>query len=67
MGENFKRKAQFAAGGRTTEEPTTLTYASAVSCDSVRIALTITALTNLKVMACDINNAYVTADCRKKI
>jgi hypothetical protein len=67
MGENFRRKARFVAGGHTTEVPSTLTYASVVSRDSVRIALTIAALNGLQVMACDIQNAYLTADCREKI
>ena len=67
MGENFRRKARFVAGGHTTEVPSTLTYASVVSRDSVRIALTIAALNDLKIMACDIQNAYLTADCREKI
>ena len=68
MGENFRRKARFVAGGHTTEVPDSLiTYASVVSRDSVRIALTIAALNDLKVMACDIQNAYLTADCREKI
>ena len=68
MGENFRRKARFVAGGHTTEVPDTLiTYSSVVSRDSVRIALTIAALNDLKVMACDIQNAYLTADCREKI
>ena len=44
-----------------------MTYSSVVSRDSVRIALTIAALNDLKVMACDIQNAYLTADCREKI
>ncbi|KAI2498409.1 Reverse transcriptase (RNA-dependent DNA polymerase) [Fragilaria crotonensis] len=35
--------------------------------DSVRLALTIAALNGIKVMACDIQNAYLTADCREKI
>ena len=67
MGENFRRKARFVAGGHTTEVPSTLTYASVVSRDSVRIALTIAALNDLQVLACDIQNAYLTADCREKI
>ena len=67
MGENFRRKARFVAGGHTTEVPSTLTYASVVSRDSVRIALTIAALNDLKIMACDIQNAYLTADCRERI
>ena len=68
MGENFRRKARFVAGGHTTEVPDSLiTYSSVVSRDSVRLALTIAALNDLKVMACDIQNAYLTADCREKI
>ncbi|KAI2502900.1 Reverse transcriptase (RNA-dependent DNA polymerase) [Fragilaria crotonensis] len=68
MGENFRRKARFVAGGHTTEVPESLiTYSSVVSRDSVRIALTIAGLNGLKVMACDIQNAYLTADCREKI
>jgi hypothetical protein len=67
MGENFPRKARFVAGGNTTDVPSTLTYALVVSRDSVRIALTIAALNDLKIMACDIQNAYLTADCRERI
>ena len=68
MGENFRRKARFVAGGHTTEVPESLiTYSSVVSRDSVRIPLTIAGLNGLKVMACDIQNAYLTADCREKI
>ena len=68
FGENFRRKARFVAGGHTTEVPDSLiTYSSVVSRDSVRIALTIAALNGLKVMACDIQNAYLTADCMEKI
>ena len=67
MGENF-RKARFVAGGHTTEVTDSLiTYSSLVSRDSVRIALTIAGLNGLKVMACNIQNAYLTANCRKKI
>ena len=50
-----------------TDTPNTLTYSSVVSRDSVRIALTITALNELSVMACDIQNAYLIAECREKI
>ena len=67
MGENFRRKARMVAGGHVTEVPSTLTYSSVVSRDSVRIALTIAALNDLKVLACDIQNAYLTASCREKI
>ena len=67
MSENFRRKARLVAGGHTTETPSTLTYSSVVSRDSVRIALTLAALNDLDVQACDIQNAYITADCREKI
>ena len=67
MGENFHRKAQFVVGGHTTEAPLTLTYLSIVSRDSVRIILLVVALNGLNIMACDIQNAYLMADCREKI
>ena len=67
FGENFCHKAQLVAGGHMTETPATLTYSSVVSCDSVRIALTVAALNDLQIMSCDIQNAYLTADCREKI
>ena len=66
MGENFRRKARMVAGGHTTETPAALTYSSVVSRDSVCIALTIAALNDLKVLSCDIQNAYLTAKCREK-
>ena len=67
MGENFRRKARLVAGGHTTRTPSSLTYSSVVSRDSVRIAFTIAALNQLNVHACDIQNAYLTAPCREKI
>jgi hypothetical protein len=67
LGENFRRKARMVAGGHKTETPSSVTYASVVSRDSVRIALTIAALNDLKVLACDIQNAYLTAPCREKV
>ena len=65
--ENFHCKAQLVAGGHMTKTPATLTYSSVVSCDSVWIALTVAALNDLQVMSCDIQNAYLTADCQEKI
>jgi hypothetical protein len=67
MGENFRRKARLVANGNETVAPATLTYSSVVSRDSVRIALTIASLNQLEILACDIQNAYLTADCREKI
>ena len=67
LGENFHCKARLVAGGHVTEMPSSITYSSVVSRDSVRIALTIAALNDLSILACDIQNAYLSAPCREKI
>jgi hypothetical protein len=67
MGENFRCKARFVADGHKTQTPAAMTYSSVVSRDSVRIALTIEALNNLDVLACNIQNDYLTADCRERV
>ena len=67
MGENFQRKACIVAGGHKTSTPNSLIYSSVVSRDSVRKVSTIAALHNLEVLACDIQNAYLTAPCCEKI
>ena len=50
----FRRKARYVAGGHTTETPEALTYASVISRDLVRIALTLAALNGIDILACDI-------------
>ena len=67
MGENFRCKSSFVTGGHTTETPMPLTYSSVVSRDSARIILLIAAPNRLQVVACDIQNAYLTANCHEKI
>ena len=67
MGESFTRKARLVAEGHKTKPPTSMKYSSAVSRDSVRIALTIASLNSLEVFACDIGNAYLNAPCREKL
>jgi hypothetical protein len=59
--EDFCRKARFVAGSHMTETPASNTYASVLSCESVRIALTLAALNNLEVKTTKIENAYLTA------
>ena len=44
-----------------------LTYSSVVSRDSVTIILLAADLNGLQVIACDIQNAYLTANCHEKI
>ena len=65
--EDFRRKARYVAGGHMTEAPAVLTYASVVSRESVRIALTLAALNDLEVKTSDIMNAYLTAPVTEKI
>ena len=59
--EDFRRKARYVAGGHATLAPPKLTYASVVLQDSVRIAITLTALNDPEVKTSDIQNAYLTA------
>ena len=44
-----------------------MTYLSVVSRDSFRITMTIEALNYLDVLACDIQNAYLAANCRERV
>lgn len=44
---DFTRKARFVAGGHMTEAPSSITYSSVVSRDSVRLAFLIAELNNL--------------------
>lgn len=64
---DLTRKARMVAGGHMTETPTSLTYSSVVSRDSVRVAFLYAALNDLDVMSCDVSNAYLNAPCREKI
>ena len=66
LGENFRRKARLVADGHKTKPPSSVTYSSVVSRDSVRICLTYAALNDLDILAGDIENAYLTAPCREK-
>ena len=67
LGEGFRRKARLVAGGHLVDTPPHLTFASVVSRETVRIALTVAALHDLEVKVSDIQNAYLTAPCAEKI
>ena len=47
LGENFRYEARLLGGGHTKTAPESVTYSSAVSRDSFRIALTIASLNDL--------------------
>ena len=51
MGENLRLKVQEVEGGHKTKTPSYLNYFSVAPRDSVRAALTIAALNDLKVLA----------------
>ena len=65
--EDFRCKARLVAGGHVTKPPATMTYASVVSCETVRIALNIAALNDLEVKMGNSMNAYITAPVTEEI
>lgn len=64
---SLARKCRLVAGGHKTDPPAAITYASVVSRESVRIALTIAALNDHKVLSADIQNAYLNSPCEEKV
>jgi hypothetical protein len=60
---DFSLTARFLAGGHTTEAPTSMTYSSVVSRESVRLAFLIAALNDIDIMSCGLENAYLNAEC----
>ncbi len=65
--EDFRCKARLVAGGHMTKAPTTITYVSVVSCETVRIALLMAALNDLNVKVGDVLNAYITTPITEKV
>ena len=64
---DFTRKARYVAGGHMTDPPSTLTYSSVVSRDSVRIGFLLAALNDLELLAADVGNAYLNAPTRERV
>ncbi len=54
-------------GGHRTKAPATITYASVVSRETVRLALTIMSLNDLEVKVGDVLNTYITAPVKEKV
>ncbi len=65
--KDFQQKARLVAGGHKIKAPATITYASVVSGQTVRLALTIAALNDLQVKVGDVLNAYITAPIKAKV
>jgi hypothetical protein len=65
--EDFWQKAQLVAGGHLTQAPATITYASVVSRETMRLALTFASLNDLEVKVGDVLNTYITAPVKEKV
>ena len=63
---SLERKARLVADGHKQEATSDTTYSSVVSRDSVRIFFLLAALNDVKVLTCDIENAYLTAPINPK-
>ena len=67
MDGKFNRKSRLVANGITTALPSSITYSSVVSRESVGIEFLIASLNDLDIFACDIGNVYLNAKCREKL
>ena len=66
--EEFCRKARLVVGGHNmTKAPATITYASIVSCEMVRLAPLIAILNNVDIWTADVLCTYITTPCQDKI
>jgi hypothetical protein len=64
---DFTWKARLVARGHRTDPPSSMTYSSVVSRESVRIAFLLAALNDLEVLTADIGNAYLNAPTKEKV
>ena len=64
---DFTHKARLVTGGHLTQTPTSLTYASVPSRESIRLMFLVASLNDPNVIVTDIGNAYLNAKVREKI
>lgn len=64
---DLRRKARYVAGGHLTSTPSSMTYSSVVSRESVRIGFLVAALNDLDIWAADIQNAYLNAPTKERV
>ena len=67
MDGKFTRKACYVADSHTTDPPSSITYSSIVSRDSIRIAFILADLNDIEIRAPDIGNAYLNTKCWENI
>ena len=65
--DKFRQKARLVARVHMTKLPSAVTYASVLSCETVHIALAITALNDLQVKCGNFLHAYITAPVMESI
>ena len=61
LNTGFTRKARLVADGKNQDAPDSMTYSSVVSCERVRIIITLAALKSLDPQTADVHNAYLNA------
>ena len=61
------RKCRYVAGGNITDPHYSMNYSSVVSFDSVILALFISAMNYLNILAGDIQNSYLNALTKEKV
>jgi Fe-S-cluster containining protein len=64
---DFTRKARICARGDQTDPPSSITYASVVTRESVRLGFLLAALNNLQVLSADVAGAYLNAPCAERV
>ena len=64
---DFTHKARLVTGGHLTQTPTSLTYASVPSWESICLMFLVAALNDLNVVMTEIENAYLNAKVREMI
>ncbi len=63
---DFTWKSRYVAVRHCTEAPSSITFSSVVTRESVRIAFSIAALNDLDILSADIGSAYLQAPAHEK-
>jgi len=64
---DLTRKTRICARGDQTETPSSVTYASVVTRESIRIGFVLALLNDLEVLTADVAGAYLNAPCAEKV
>ena len=67
MKMDLRRKVKYVAGGHLTDPPSSMIYAIVVGRETVRLTFLIASLNDLKILAGDIQIAYLNAHTKEKI